>query len=86
MVSRPTDVCFDAENPQTREEYTMLGNQVENLRADFRIDSATARYDGNEFIFPNSSDCRLEYWDLVNLSGSAMRYTLAMGVSLRMRS
>ena len=73
VVSRPTDVCFDAENPQTREEYTMLGNQVENLRADFRIDSATARYDGNEFIFPNSSDCRLEYWDLVNLSGSALR-------------
>ena len=73
VVSRPTDVCFDADNLQIREEYMMLGSQVENLRAGFRIDSATARYDGDEFIFPNSSDCLLEYWDLVNLSGSALR-------------
>lgn len=73
VVSRPTDVCFDAEDPETAEEYRRLSGTVESLKNQFRILSDTARYDGDEFVFPTSSQVRLTRMDVINLSGSQLR-------------
>ena len=46
---------------------------LEPVKYSFRIDSDSARYDGSEFIFPNSSDAALNEANLLNLSAQRLR-------------
>ncbi|MDR2023645.1 MAG: hypothetical protein LBQ71_10485 [Hungatella sp.] len=68
VVSRPTDVTFYMEDSAIGEEYHKMQSEISQIRDAFRIQSDTAKYDGYEFVFPNSSDSLLQEQDLWNLS------------------
>ncbi|WP_349948368.1 YARHG domain-containing protein [Lacrimispora sp. BS-2] len=73
VMSRPTDVTFYMEDSAIREEYNKMQSETGQIRDAFRIQSDTAKYDGAEFVFPNSSHSRLQEQDLWNLSAGQQR-------------
>ncbi|WP_312427304.1 YARHG domain-containing protein [Lacrimispora sp.] len=73
VMSRPTDVTFYMEDNAIMEEYNKMHGEISQIRDTFRIQSDTAKYDGFEFVFPNSSDSLLQEPDLWNLSASQLR-------------
>ncbi len=73
VMSMPTDVTFYMEDDAIMEEYQKLKGEVSQIRETFRIQSDNAKYDGYEFIFPNSSSSLLQEPDLWNLSASQLR-------------
>ncbi|MDR1550434.1 MAG: YARHG domain-containing protein [Hungatella sp.] len=73
VVSRPTDVTFYMEDSAIGEEYHKMQSEISQIRDAFRIQSDTAKYDGYEFVFPNSSDSLLQEQDLWNLSAGQLR-------------
>lgn len=70
---RPTDVAFYWEDDNIREEYQRMDRELEAVKASFCIESASARYDGDEFIFPNSGEILLQEADLWNISTQNLR-------------
>ncbi|WP_333650581.1 YARHG domain-containing protein [Lacrimispora sp.] len=72
-MSLPTDVTFYMEDSAIMEEYQKMKNEISQIRETFRIQSDTAKYDGYEFVFPNSSNSLLQEPDLWNLSASRLR-------------
>ncbi|HCD42494.1 MAG TPA: hypothetical protein DEQ64_01915 [Lachnoclostridium sp.] len=72
-MSQPTDVTFYTEDSAIREEYHKMQGEISQIRDTFRIQSDTAKYDGYEFVFPNSSYSLLQEPDLWNLSASQLR-------------
>lgn len=72
-MTLPTDVTFLLEDEQVRQEYEQMVWDIEPIKYSIRIDSESARYDGSEFIFPNSSDSALNEADLLNLSAQRLR-------------
>ncbi|MFT4106991.1 MAG: YARHG domain-containing protein [Lacrimispora sp.] len=72
-ASRPTDVAFYTEDSAIMEEYRKMESEISQIRETFRIQSDTAKYDGYEFVFPNSSNSLLKEPDLWNLSASHLR-------------
>lgn len=90
-MKKPTDVTFYWENEQIRHEYINMQEDLSVIKSSFRILFDSAEYDGNEYIFPNSSAAALQESDLLNLSAkqlriAKMRFTRGMGGCLRMRS
>uniref|UniRef100_UPI0006D09D3F YARHG domain-containing protein n=1 Tax=Clostridium sp. NkU-1 TaxID=1095009 RepID=UPI0006D09D3F len=73
VMSRPTDVTFYIEDSAIGEEYHKMQSEISQIRDAFRIQSDTAKYDGYEFVFPNSSDSLLQEQDLWNLSAGQLR-------------
>jgi len=73
VMSQPTDVTFYMEDSGIREEYHKMQSEISQIRDAFRIQSDTAKYDGYEFVFPNSSHSQLQAPDLWNLSASQLR-------------
>ena len=73
VMSEPTDVTFYTEDNAIMEEYNKMHNEISQIQDTFRIQSDTAKYDGSEFVFPNSSDSLLQEPDLWNLSASQLR-------------
>ncbi|GLC78534.1 YARHG domain-containing protein [Lacrimispora brassicae] len=73
VMSEPTDVTFYMEDNAIREEYNKMQSEISQIRDGFRIQSDTAKYDGYEFVFPNSSDSLLQAPDLWNLSARQLR-------------
>ncbi len=73
VMSLPTDVTFYMEDSSIMEEYNKMHSEISLIRDTFRIQSDTAKYDGFEFVFPNSSDSLLQEADLWNLSASQLR-------------
>jgi len=73
VMSQPTDVTFYTEDSAIREEYHKMQGEISQIRDTFRIQSDTAKYDGYEFVFPNSSYSLLQEPDLWNLSASQLR-------------
>lgn len=73
VMSQPTDVTFYMEDIAIREEYNKMQSEISQIRSAFRIQSDTAKYDGYEFVFPNSSHSQLQAPDLWNLSASQLR-------------
>jgi len=72
-MSEPTDVTFYTEDNAIMEEYNKMHSEISQIQDTFRIQSDTAKYDGSEFVFPNSSDSLLQEPDLWNLSASQLR-------------
>ncbi len=73
VMSQPTDVAFYTEDSAIREEYNRMQGEISQIHEAFRIQSGSAKYDGYEFVFPNSSDSLLQEPDLWNLSASQLR-------------
>lgn len=73
VMSEPTDVTFYTEDNAIMEEYNKMHSEISQIQDTFRIQSDTAKYDGSEFVFPNSSDSLLQEPDLWNLSASQLR-------------
>ncbi|EXG86380.1 YARHG domain [Clostridium sp. ASBs410] len=73
VMSLPTDVTFYMEDSSIMEEYNKMHLEISQIQDTFRIQSDTAKYDGSEFVFPNSSDSLLQEPDLWNLSASQLR-------------
>ncbi|PJJ28435.1 YARHG domain-containing protein [Lacrimispora celerecrescens] len=73
VMSLPTDVTFYMDDNAIMEEYNKMHGEISQIRDTFRIQSDTAKYDGSEFVFPNSSDSLLQEPDLWNLSASQLR-------------
>ena len=73
VMSRPTDVTFYMEDSAISEEYHNMLREISQIRDTFRIQSDTAKYDGYEFVFPNSSHSMLQEPDLWNLSAGRLR-------------
>lgn len=73
IASRPTDVAFYAEDEEVWREYEQLQSQIDEILESFQILSDTASYDGEEFLFPNSSACFLQEEDLLNLTAQKLR-------------
>lgn len=73
VMKQPTDVTFYMEDEQIRQEYTEMQADLRMMKNSFRILSDSAEYDGNEYIFPNSSDAALQEADLLNLSAEELR-------------
>lgn len=72
-MTLPTDVTFFADDEQVWHEYEQMAWEIEPVKYSFRIHSNTARYDGREFIFPNSSHSVLHEDNLLNLSAQRLR-------------
>lgn len=73
VMWQPTDVTFYLEDADIQKTYHQMNQQMENIRETFRIHSDGARYDGSEFVFPNSNACYLEESCLWNLSEEKLR-------------
>lgn len=73
IMWRPTDVTFYTEDEDIQRTYNQMNQQLEQVRKTFRIHSDGARYDGNEFVFPNSNACYLEESCLWNLPDEKLR-------------
>lgn len=73
VMSRPADVTFYMEDSAISEEYHNMLREISQIRDTFRIQSDTAKYDGYEFVFPNSSHSMLQEPDLWNLSAGRLR-------------
>ncbi|WP_367569205.1 YARHG domain-containing protein [Lacrimispora sp.] len=73
VMSLPTDVTFYMEDSAIMEEYQKMTREISQIRETFRIQSDTAKYDGYEFVFPNSSNSLLQEPDLWNLSASRLQ-------------
>jgi len=78
VMSLPTDVTFYMEDSSIMEEYNKMHLEISQIQDTFRIQSDTAKYDGSEFVFPNSSDSLLQEPDLWNLSASQLQETRFM--------
>lgn len=72
-MTLPTDVTFFADDEQVWHEYEQMAWEIEPVKYSFRIHSDTARYDGREFIFPNSSHSVLHEDNILNLSAQRLR-------------
>ena len=73
VMKKPTDVTFYWENEQIRHEYINMQEDLSVIKSSFRILFDSAEYDGNEYIFPNSSAAALQESDLLNLSAKQLR-------------
>lgn len=73
ILMRPTDVCFNMDVPEIVEEYTKMGEDLEEIRQSFHVNGNSVRYDGEEYIFPTSDSIYLEEQNLWNLSEEALR-------------
>lgn len=73
VMKKPTDVTFYWENEQIRHEYINMQEDLGVIKSSFRILFDSAEYDGNEYIFPNSSAAALQESDLLNLSAKQLR-------------
>lgn len=73
ILMRPTDVCFNMDVAEIVEEYTKMGEDLEEIRQSFHVNGDSVRYDGEEYIFPTSDSIYLEEQNLWNLSEETLR-------------
>ena len=73
VMSEPTDVCFYTEDEAVRAEYSDMAASIEAIRKTFRVKEGNAGYDGDQYIFPNSSYIYLKEEDLWNLTQESLR-------------
>lgn len=73
VMSRPTDVQFDPDDPAAMEEYRLLETDVSQAAESFQILSDSAAYDGDEFVFVKSDSIYLREQDFLNLSQESLR-------------
>lgn len=73
VMWRPTDVAFYPEDEKIRERYGWMSQDLDRIRETFRIKAEGARYDGDEFVFPDSGTCYLDESCLWNLSEEGLR-------------
>lgn len=73
VMTLPTDVTFALGDESIQAEYMEMMRDISYIRQSFQIQSDTARYDGSEFIFPNSNYSFLSQDDLWNVSAEQLR-------------
>ena len=73
VMSEPTDVCFYTEDEAVMAEYSDMAASIEEIRKTFRVKEGNASYDGDQYLFPNSSYIYLKQEDLWNLTPESLR-------------